>query len=71
MNLSETVFLLPGDSDSHARARIFTPGAELPFAGHPVLGTAFFIAERDGLEAVRLRTENAGLAMERDVLSGA
>lgn len=55
-NLSETVFLLPGDEQAHARARIFTPGAELPFAGHPVLGTAFFLAERDALETVRLRT---------------
>jgi trans-2,3-dihydro-3-hydroxyanthranilate isomerase len=56
MNLSETVFLLPGDEQSDAHARIFTPGAELPFAGHPVLGTAFFLGEREGLETVRLRT---------------
>jgi trans-2,3-dihydro-3-hydroxyanthranilate isomerase len=56
MNLSETVFLLPGDDDADAHARIFTPGAELPFAGHPVLGTGFFLGERDGLETVRLRT---------------
>jgi trans-2,3-dihydro-3-hydroxyanthranilate isomerase len=55
MNLSETVFLLPGDDEADARARIFTPGSELPFAGHPVLGTAFFIGERDGLDVVRLR----------------
>jgi trans-2,3-dihydro-3-hydroxyanthranilate isomerase len=56
MNLSETVFLLEGDSESDAHARIFTPSAELPFAGHPVLGTAFFVGERDGLDVVRLRT---------------
>ncbi len=56
MNLSETVFLLPGDSGSDARARIFTPGSELPFAGHPVLGTAFFVGEREALDLVRLRT---------------
>jgi trans-2,3-dihydro-3-hydroxyanthranilate isomerase len=56
MNLSETVFLLEGDEQSDARARIFTPSAELPFAGHPVLGTAFFVGERDGLDVVRLRT---------------
>lgn len=36
MNLSETVFLLPAD-DGDARMRIFTPAAELAFAGHPVL----------------------------------
>lgn len=42
LNLSETVFLLPADDPSCARrARIFTPGSELPFAGHPTVGTAF------------------------------
>jgi trans-2,3-dihydro-3-hydroxyanthranilate isomerase len=56
MNLSETVFLLEGDDGADVHARIFTPSAELPFAGHPVLGTAFFVGERDGLEVVRLRT---------------
>jgi trans-2,3-dihydro-3-hydroxyanthranilate isomerase len=55
MNLSETVFLFPGDAESDASVRIFTPGSELPFAGHPVLGTAFFVGERDGLDVVRLR----------------
>src|SRR5579875_2488091 len=45
MNLSETVFLLPpARSDCVARARIFTPGTELPFAGHPTIGTAFVLA---------------------------
>jgi len=43
-NLSETVFLLPPDDLTHtARARIFTPGSELPFAGHPTVGTAFLL----------------------------
>jgi trans-2,3-dihydro-3-hydroxyanthranilate isomerase len=56
LNLSETVFVLPGDADCDARIRIFTPGAELPFAGHPVLGTAYVLAERRGLERVRLGT---------------
>ncbi len=51
LNLSETVFLLPGD-----RVRIFTPQTELPFAGHPVLGTAFVVAARDGVEQVVLKT---------------
>lgn len=41
LNLSETVFVLPPDDPQHAaRLRIFTPGAELPFAGHPTVGTA-------------------------------
>ncbi len=44
-NLSETVFVLPPDSLSHARRlRIFTPSAEVPFAGHPTIGTAFVLA---------------------------
>ncbi len=39
--LSETVFLLPPASgENHARVRIFTPGRELPFAGHPIVATA-------------------------------
>ena len=56
LNLSETVFVLPGDEEADAAIRIFTPHADLPFAGHPVLGTAFVIGERDNLATVRLRT---------------
>jgi trans-2,3-dihydro-3-hydroxyanthranilate isomerase len=57
LNLSETVFVLPShDGGADARARIFTPVTELPFAGHPVLGTAFVIGERLGLSLVRLLT---------------
>jgi trans-2,3-dihydro-3-hydroxyanthranilate isomerase len=57
LNLSETVFVL--DSDSHgadAAVRIFTPSVELPFAGHPVLGTAFVVGTARGLDTVRLQT---------------
>ena len=44
-NYSETVFVLPPDDPAHTRrVRIFTPGAELPFAGHPTVGTAFVLA---------------------------
>ncbi|MBA3821407.1 MAG: PhzF family phenazine biosynthesis protein [Deltaproteobacteria bacterium] len=39
MNLSETTFVLPSEQ-ADARVRIFTPGFEMPFAGHPTLGTA-------------------------------
>jgi len=40
-NLSETTFLLPPTTeDADYRLRIFTPGAELPFAGHPTIGSA-------------------------------
>jgi trans-2,3-dihydro-3-hydroxyanthranilate isomerase len=56
LNLSETVFLLAPDDDADARVRIFTPAAELPFAGHPVLGTAFVLGERLGKPVVRLQT---------------
>lgn len=45
MNLSETTFVLPTDNASaDARVRIFTPGFEIPFAGHPTLGTASVVA---------------------------
>jgi trans-2,3-dihydro-3-hydroxyanthranilate isomerase len=44
-NLSETVFVLPPDEPQHTRClRIFTPKAELPFAGHPTVGTAYVLA---------------------------
>jgi PhzF family phenazine biosynthesis protein len=42
MNLSETTFVLPSTSAT-AHVRIFTPGYEMPFAGHPTLGTAFVV----------------------------
>jgi len=46
-NLSETVFVLPADNPTHgARLRIFTPRHEMPFAGHPTVGTAVAIAKR-------------------------
>ncbi|HVG09737.1 MAG TPA: PhzF family phenazine biosynthesis protein, partial [Thermoanaerobaculia bacterium] len=44
-NLSETVFVLPPDDARHTRClRIFTPKAELPFAGHPTVGAAYVLA---------------------------
>lgn len=44
-NLSETVFLLPANhSEAMSRVRIFTPYEELPFAGHPIVGTACLLA---------------------------
>lgn len=46
LNLSETVFVLPPTrSDCAARLRIFTPSKELPFAGHPTIGTAFVLLD--------------------------
>jgi trans-2,3-dihydro-3-hydroxyanthranilate isomerase len=62
LNLSETVFLLPGDDEADATIRIFTPGAELRFAGHPTLGAAFVVGGEggaaEGQPVVRLRTGN-------------
>src|SRR5215208_5417171 len=44
-NFSETVFVLPPNNPAHTRrVRIFTPGSELPFAGHPTVGAAFVLA---------------------------
>lgn len=50
-NLSETVFMLPppGGSEAIATVRIFTPVAELPFAGHPNVGAAFCVASNGGI----------------------
>ena len=48
-NLPETVFVFPPDDPKHrARLRIFTPARELPFAGHPTVGTAVLLAHLDG-----------------------
>jgi len=43
MNYSETTFLLPPEQGGDYRVRIFTPRSELPFAGHPMVGSAFVI----------------------------
>jgi trans-2,3-dihydro-3-hydroxyanthranilate isomerase len=56
MNFSETVFVLPPEQGGHARIRIFTPAAELPFAGHPVLGSAFVLGMPLQLGEIRLET---------------
>jgi len=55
MNLSETTFVLPATRDgATARVRIFTPGFELPFAGHPTLGTAHVVRALRGGDSVVL-----------------
>jgi trans-2,3-dihydro-3-hydroxyanthranilate isomerase len=56
MNFSETVFVLPPEAGGHARIRIFTPVTELPFAGHPVLGSAFVLGAPLQLGEIRLET---------------
>lgn len=53
-NHPETVFVFPAADTKHRAAlRIFTPAAELPFAGHPTVGTAVLLARLDGAEAAR------------------
>jgi trans-2,3-dihydro-3-hydroxyanthranilate isomerase len=53
-NLSETVFVLPPADPVHrARVRIFTPSSELPFAGHPTVGSAVALGRIDGGTAAR------------------
>jgi trans-2,3-dihydro-3-hydroxyanthranilate isomerase len=68
INFSETVFVYPPEADGHARIRIFTPVSELPFAGHPVLGTAFVLAGPLQLPEIRLETGKGlvPVALERD-----
>jgi trans-2,3-dihydro-3-hydroxyanthranilate isomerase len=56
MNLSETTFVYPPAADGHVAMRIFTPSKELPFAGHPTLGTAFVLAGPLQLIEIRLET---------------
>jgi trans-2,3-dihydro-3-hydroxyanthranilate isomerase len=64
MNYSETVFVYKPEGDGHARIRIFTPTIEMPFAGHPTLGTAFILSAPLSLEEIKLET-GAGLVPVR------
>jgi trans-2,3-dihydro-3-hydroxyanthranilate isomerase len=56
MNFSETVFVFKPEGEGHARMRIFTPAVEVPFAGHPTLGTAFVLGGPLQLIEIRLET---------------
>src|SRR5262245_215998 len=56
LNLSETVYVYPAEQGGHARIRIFTPMDELPFAGHPALGTAVVLAAPLQLPEIVLET---------------
>ncbi|MCC7371008.1 MAG: PhzF family phenazine biosynthesis protein [Chloroflexi bacterium] len=67
MNFSETTFVLPpADPTADAKVRIFTPGRELPFAGHPVVGTAFVLARANGKRSLRLELKIGTLGVEAD-----
>jgi len=72
-NLSETVFVQPPENKVHrAKLRIFTPGRELPFAGHPTVGTAVLLARLDGGNDARdfIIEENIGLVSCQTLHSG-
>ncbi|MCI0511368.1 trans-2,3-dihydro-3-hydroxyanthranilate isomerase [Chromohalobacter marismortui] len=61
LNLSETVFVGKQTADNRFPIRIFTPGTELPFAGHPVIGTAHLLASLDLADRRSLLVLQAGV----------
>ena len=64
-NYSETTFVFPPDVAAHARrVRIFTPGGEVPFAGHPTVGTAHALAETG---EIRLTGDTTHIVLEEKV----
>lgn len=64
-NFSETTFVLPPDDPSHtAKVRIFTPGGELQFAGHPTVGTAHVLAT---IGVVKLTGDETRIVLEEGV----
>jgi trans-2,3-dihydro-3-hydroxyanthranilate isomerase len=66
MNLSETSFVMDAKDEAYT-VRIFTPAAELPFAGHPTIGTAWALKHLGLVEGDELRQySGAGLTMVRD-----
>jgi trans-2,3-dihydro-3-hydroxyanthranilate isomerase len=64
MNLSESTFVLRARQGGDARIRIFTPVNELPFAGHPMLGTAVALGERTGADRLRIETAMGVIPVE-------
>ncbi len=64
-NLSETVFVLPAEKSEHTRRlRIFTPARELPFAGHPTVGSAYVLAS---IGEIELEGEETSIVFEEGV----
>ena len=68
VGFSESVFVLAPEGDGHVRIRIFTPTFELPFAGHPTLGTAFVLAAPMQLGVITIETGRGTIpvVLERD-----
>ena len=70
-NYSETTFVLPPqDGSNDAQVRIFTVRSEIPFAGHPNVGTAFVLATQAAKAPVRLRFEEKAGLVPVEILSG-
>jgi len=69
MNFSETTFVLPPEKPTHAaKVRIFTPASELPFAGHPTIGTAWVLANEGLVKGLAFTLEEGiGLVKVRGV----
>jgi trans-2,3-dihydro-3-hydroxyanthranilate isomerase len=53
LNLSETVFLNKTSTEADVKMRIFTPGLELPTAGHPTIGTAYYLLKEKGINPIK------------------
>lgn len=70
MNLSETTFVLSPQQDGDAHVRIFTPVNELPFAGHPLLGTAIALGGRGDADRLRLETAMGVIPFELERADG-
>ena len=67
LNLSETTFITPGGGGVSANVRIFTPNYEMPFAGHPTLGSAYVVRELfGGGDAVTLRMPAGDIDVRAD-----
>jgi trans-2,3-dihydro-3-hydroxyanthranilate isomerase len=70
MNLSETTFVLPPERGGDARVRIFTPVNELPFAGHPTLGTATVLGGTADWDRITLETHMGLIPFDFDRENG-
>ena len=66
LNLSETTFVLPPAGDADAHVRIFTPSYEMPFAGHPTLGTASVVAVARGRASVTFEMQAGRVPVTRE-----
>ena len=66
IGFSETAFVLPPEASGHVRVRIFSPLAEMPFAGHPILGTAWVLATPLQRGVVELETGMGVVPVEID-----